>query len=137
MLHDIGKIAIPNAILNKPGRLDAREWAIMQTHTVEGQRMLNRIGGLLGRIGLIVRASHERWDGGGYPDGLAGEDIPMAARIVCASDAFNAMTTHRPYREAMTRAAAVAEMEAGAGSQFDPAVVRAVIELSHGQATRV
>jgi hypothetical protein len=83
MLHDIGKIAIPSTILNKPGRLDAREWAVMQTHTVEGQRMLNRIGGLLGRVGLIVRASHERWDGGGYPDGLAqgGDPARRADRV--------------------------------------------------------
>jgi HD-GYP domain-containing protein (c-di-GMP phosphodiesterase class II) len=130
MLHDIGKIAIPSTILNKPGRLDAREWAVMQTHTVEGQRMLNRIGGLLGQVGVIVRASHERWDGRGYPDGLRGDDIPLAARIVCACDAFNAMTTHRPYRSAMPPSAAVAELEAGAGSQFDPQIVDTVVTLA-------
>jgi HD-GYP domain-containing protein (c-di-GMP phosphodiesterase class II) len=104
----------------------------MQTHTVEGQRMLNRIGGLLGRVGLIVRASHERWDGGGYPDGLAQEAIPLAARIVCACDAFNAMTTHRPYRSAMPRAAAIAELEAEAGRQFDPHVVQTLVGVARG-----
>jgi HD-GYP domain-containing protein (c-di-GMP phosphodiesterase class II) len=132
MLHDIGKIAIPVEILNKPGRLDPREWQIMQTHTIEGQRMLNRIGGLLGRVGLIVRASHERWDGTGYPDGLAGEDIPLAARIVCACDAYNAMTTRRPYRAPMSPAAAVAELEACSGTQFDPQLVRGLAALVRG-----
>ena len=84
LLHDVGKVAIPNEIINKPGPLDDAEWATMKTHTVEGQRMLERVGGLLARVGLVVRASHERFDGGGYPDGLAGEDIPLAARIVSA-----------------------------------------------------
>ncbi len=133
MLHDIGKIAIPSDILNKPGRLDADEWRVMQTHTVEGQRMLNRIGGLLGRVGLIVRASHERWDGTGYPDGLQGDDIPFAARVVCACDAFNAMTTNRPYREAMSPGEAVAELERCAGTQFDPRVVPAVVAVARGE----
>jgi HD-GYP domain-containing protein (c-di-GMP phosphodiesterase class II) len=132
MLHDIGKIAIPTEILNKPGRLDPDEWQVMQTHTVEGQRMLNRIGGLLGRVGLIVRASHERWDGRGYPDGLEAEAIPYAARIVCACDAFNAMTTHRPYREAMSPAAAAAELERCSGTQFDPRIVRVVTSVARG-----
>ncbi len=107
MLHDIGKISIPDAIINKPGPLDDAEWALMKTHTVEGQRMLDRVGGLLGSVGLVVRASHERFDGGGYPDGLAGEAIPLASRIVSACDAFNAMTTTRSYRKAMPVAAAV------------------------------
>ena len=132
MLHDIGKIAIPTEILNKPGRLDPDEWQVMQTHTVEGQRMLDRIGGLLGRVGYIVRASHERWDGRGYPDGLEAEAIPYAARIICACDAFNAMTTHRPYREAMSPAAAVAELERCSGTQFDPRIVRVVVSVAHG-----
>ena len=101
MLHDIGKIHIPDAIINKPGKLDADEWALMKTHTIEGQRMLDRVGGLLASVGLVVRASHERCDGGGYPDGLAGEAIPLASRIVAACDAFNAMTTTRSYRKAM------------------------------------
>ena len=99
LLHDVGKIAIPNEIINKPGPLDDREWAMMQDPHVEGQRMLERVGGLLGEVGAVVRASHERYDGGGYPDGLAGEAIPLASRIVSACDAFNAMTTDRSYRD--------------------------------------
>ena len=108
LLHDVGKVAIPNEIINKPGPLDDDEWAIMKTHTVEGQRMLERVGGLLARVGVVVRASHERYDGGGYPDGLAGEAIPLAARIVSACDAYNAMTTDRSYRKALSLEVAVA-----------------------------
>ena len=132
MLHDIGKIHIPNAIINKPGALDEGEWALMKTHTIEGQRMLDRVGGLLGSVGVVVRGSHERYDGGGYPDGLAGEAIPLASRIVCACDAFNAMTTTRSYREAMPVAAAVAELHRCSGTQFDPDVVRALSRWSTG-----
>ena len=101
LLHDIGKIAIPDAIINKPGQLDDEEWALMKTHTIVGQQMLDRVGGLLGSVGLVVRASHERFDGRGYPDGLIGCEIPLAARIIIACDSFNAMTTTRPYRPAM------------------------------------
>ena len=126
LLHDVGKIHIPNAIINKPGPLDEAEWAVMKTHTVEGQRMLERVGGVLARVGVVVRASHERWDGGGYPDGLAGEEIPLAARIVSACDAYNAMTTDRSYRRALPVADAIAELERCAGTQFDPRVVEAV-----------
>src|SRR3712207_1777442 len=86
LLHDIGKIAVPDEIINKPGPLDDAEWAIMKTHTVEGERMLAQVGGLLADVGVVVRASHERWDGGGYPDGLVGEAIPVAARIVSRSE---------------------------------------------------
>ena len=102
----------------------------MKTHTVEGQRMLERVGGLLARVGLVVRASHERYDGGGYPDGLAGEDIPLAARIVSACDAYNAMTTDRSYRKALTAGVAVAELRANSGTQFDPKVVEALVASS-------
>ena len=130
LLHDVGKVAIPNEIINKPGPLDDEEWAIMKTHTVEGQRMLERVGGLLARVGLVVRASHERYDGGGYPDGLAGEDIPLAARIVSACDAFNAMTTDRSYRKALSLEVAVAELRNNAGTQFDPDVVDALVEVA-------
>jgi putative nucleotidyltransferase with HDIG domain len=129
LLHDVGKIHIPNAIINKPGPLDDAEWAIMKTHTVEGQKMLERVGGALARVGTVVRASHERWDGGGYPDGLAGEEIPLAARIVSACDAYNAMTTDRSYRRALPVADAVAELERCAGTQFDPDVVAALIAV--------
>jgi putative nucleotidyltransferase with HDIG domain len=134
LLHDIGKIAVPDEIINKPGPLDEDEWAIMRTHTVEGQRMLDSVGGLLSSVGVVVRASHERWDGGGYPDGLTGEEIPRAARIVATCDAFNAMTTDRSYRRALPLAVAIGELRINAGSQFDPAVVEAlisVVELAH------
>ena len=129
LLHDVGKVAIPNEIINKPGPLDDEEWAIMKTHTVEGQRMLERVGGLLARVGVVVRASHERYDGGGYPDGLAGEAIPLAARIVSACDAYNAMTTDRSYRKALSLEVAVAELRKNAGTQFDPDVVDALVAV--------
>jgi HD-GYP domain-containing protein (c-di-GMP phosphodiesterase class II) len=129
LLHDIGKIAVPDEIINKPGPLDAAEWAIMKTHTVEGERMLQQVGGLLADVGVVVRASHERWDGGGYPDGLAGERIPMAARIVSACDAYNAMTTDRSYRKSLGLEVAVKELRANAGTQFDPAVVDALVAI--------
>ena len=137
LLHDVGKIHIPNAIINKPGPLDDEEWAVMKTHTVEGQRMLERVGGVLARVGAVVRASHERWDGGGYPDGLSGEAIPLAARIVSACDAYNAMTTDRSYRRALPVADAVAELERCAGSQFDPAVIEALIAVAVDSAGQV
>ncbi|HEX5853122.1 MAG TPA: HD-GYP domain-containing protein, partial [Solirubrobacteraceae bacterium] len=127
LLHDIGKIAVPKAIVNKPGKLDPHEWEIIKTHTVEGQRMLERVGGFMGNVGRIVRSHHERWDGGGYPDGLSRENIPLAARIVSCCDAFNAMTTTRPYREAMPTSAALEELIAHAGAQFDPLVVDALV----------
>jgi putative nucleotidyltransferase with HDIG domain len=129
LLHDIGKIHIPDAIINKPGKLDEDEWAIMKTHTVEGQKMLDQVGGLLGSVGLVVRASHERYDGGGYPDGLAGEAIPLPARNVSACDAFNAMTTTRSYRKAMAVSVAVQELRDNAGTQFDPRVVEALLAV--------
>jgi HD-GYP domain-containing protein (c-di-GMP phosphodiesterase class II) len=129
LLHDIGKIAIPDEIINKPGPLDDAEWVIMKTHTIEGQRMLDQVGGLLGDVGIVVRASHERWDGGGYPDGLAGDAIPLASRIVSACDAYNAMTTDRSYRKAMPVAVAARELRSNAGTQFDPAVVDALLAV--------
>jgi len=129
LLHDVGKIAIPKSIINKPGKLDDDEWAVMKTHTIEGQRMLERVGGLLGRIGVVVRASHERWDGGGYPDGLAGEAIPLAARIVSACDAWNAMQTDRSYRKALPFEVALDELHRNAGTQFDPRVVAALVAV--------
>jgi putative nucleotidyltransferase with HDIG domain len=129
LLHDIGKIHIPDAIINKAGPLDDDEWAIMKTHTVEGQRMLDRVGGLLSSVGLVVRASHERYDGRGYPDGLAGAAIPLAARIVAVCDSFNAMTTTRSYRKAMPVSEAVAEVRRCAGTQFDPAVADALLAV--------
>jgi HD-GYP domain-containing protein (c-di-GMP phosphodiesterase class II) len=129
LLHDVGKIAIPKSIINKPGPLDDDEWALIRTHTVEGQRLLDRVGGLMHDVGVVVRASHERWDGGGYPDGLAGEAIPIEARIVACCDSFNAMTTTRSYRKAMPVEAALEECRACAGTQFDPAVVDALMRV--------
>jgi len=129
LLHDVGKIAVPKEIINKRGKLDEREWAIIKTHTIEGQRMLERIGGLMLEIGRIVRASHERWDGTGYPDGLHGEHIPLEARIIATCDAFNAMTTTRSYRAAMDESIACEELRRCAGTQFDPTVVQALLSL--------
>ncbi|MEA2429499.1 MAG: hypothetical protein QOF37_3127, partial [Thermoleophilaceae bacterium] len=127
LLHDVGKIAIPKSIINKPGSLDDSEWALMKTHTVEGQRMLEQVGGLMGEVGRVVRASHERWDGHGYPDGLMGEEIPLEARIVCCADAFSAMTTDRPYSAARPVADALDELRRCAGTQFDPQVVATLV----------
>jgi HD domain len=129
LLHDVGKIAIPKEILNKPAALTDSEFEVMKTHTIEGQFMLDRVGGLLARVGEIVRSCHERWDGTGYPDQLRGEEIPLESRIVFAADAYNAMTTNRPYRNAMTQEEALEELRAGAGTQFDPVVVDALCDL--------
>jgi HD-GYP domain-containing protein (c-di-GMP phosphodiesterase class II) len=129
LLHDVGKVRIPKEIINKPGPLTDEERAIMNMHTIEGERMLEKVGGLLGEVGALVRSCHERWDGEGYPDGLAGEEIPLIARIVSCCDAFNAMTTDRPYRMAMPLDDALAELERNAGGQFDPAVVAALVAV--------
>jgi HD-GYP domain-containing protein (c-di-GMP phosphodiesterase class II) len=125
-LHDIGKLRVSSDIINKPGRLTDAEWEIIRRHPEDGQAMLERIGGTMAEVGRIVRAHHERVDGGGYPDGLRGEDIPLAARIVCACDAYSAMTTTRAYRAAMPEADALAELRRCAGAQFDPGVVDAL-----------
>jgi HD-GYP domain-containing protein (c-di-GMP phosphodiesterase class II) len=137
MLHDIGKISIPKEILNKPTALSESEFEVIKNHTIEGQFILDRVGGLLGRVGEIVRSCHERWDGGGYPDGLVGEQIPLAARIVFACDAFNAMTTDRPYRSAMPFEEGLAELRENAGTQFDPAVVDALVDVVEQGSPRV
>ncbi len=134
LLHDIGKLRIPNAIIQKPGPLTPAERALIETHTLEGERILGQIGGFLSHIGRMVRSCHERWDGGGYPDGLTGERIPVAARIVSCCDAFDAMTSDRPYRRARSTQFALGELAAGAGSQFDPAVVAAVAAIVAGGA---
>ncbi len=124
-LHDIGKLAIPDAVLLNPGSLTEEEWTFVRQHTLIGQRMLAGLPGLR-RIGEIVRSTHERWDGAGYVDGLAGEDIPRESRIIAVCDAYMAMTTERAYRRAVAPVAALAELERCAGTQFDPAVVHAV-----------
>ena len=126
LLHDIGKIAIPAEILTKPSKLTEEEFELIKQHTVIGARMLERIP-FFEHVHPLVRSAHERWDGGGYPGGLAGEDTPLGARIICACDAFHAMTSDRPYRRAMPLADALDELKRGAGSQFDPLVVDALV----------
>jgi HD-GYP domain-containing protein (c-di-GMP phosphodiesterase class II) len=132
LLHDVGKVRVPKAIINKPGPLTDEERAVMQRHTIEGERLLLRVGGLLGEIGRVVRSCHERHDGTGYPDGLAGDAIPLLARIVACCDAYNAMTSDRSYRKALPQETAVAELRAGSGTQFDPVVVEALIRSLGG-----
>ena len=129
LLHDVGKIAVPKEIINKPGPLDDAEWTVMRQHTIAGQQMLNKVGGSMTDVGTIVRSSHEHWDGNGYPDGIAGAAVPLAARIVAVADAFSAITTTRAYRKAQTPEAAVKELRACAGTQFDPAVVEALVAV--------
>lgn len=126
LLHDIGKLRVPNSIINKPSGLSDAEWAVMRQHPIHGQEMLDRVGGALTDAGLVVRAHHERWDGTGYPDGLKGDEIPIAARIITACDSLSAMTTDRSYSKARTYEQAIEELERCSGSQFDPAVVRAI-----------
>jgi two-component system cell cycle response regulator len=121
-LHDVGKLAIPDTVLQKPGPLDVEEWAFIKEHTVIGERILAAAPPWR-RVAAIVRATHERWDGAGYPDGLAGTAIPLAARIVAVCDAFSAMTSRRPYRVEVTREAGLEELRRCAGTQFDPEVV--------------
>jgi HD-GYP domain-containing protein (c-di-GMP phosphodiesterase class II) len=133
LLHDVGKVRVPNEIINKPGKLTDEERKIIERHTIDGEQMLLRVGGLLGDIGRIVRACHERWDGTGYPDGLAGEEIPIIARIVCCCDAFNAMMSDRSYRKALPLEVAIEELERTRGTQFDPAVVDALVEIQRRQ----
>ena len=123
-LHDLGKIAVPDAILDKPGPLDPVEWSFMRRHPLIGERILLAAPALR-PVARLVRSSHERWDGGGYPDGLRGDEIPLGARIVSVCDAFDAMTTERPYREPIPEAEAIDELRRCAGTQFDPLVVEA------------
>jgi HD-GYP domain-containing protein (c-di-GMP phosphodiesterase class II) len=125
-LRDIGKVAVPDAILAKPGPLRPEEWEFVRRHPVIGERIIDGAPALH-RVGALVRSSHERWDGGGYPDRLAGGDIPLGARIVAVADAFAAMTSRRPYRPARSADEAIAELRACAGSQFDPEVVEAFV----------
>jgi diguanylate cyclase (GGDEF)-like protein len=123
-LHDVGKIAIPDAILHKPGPLDEQEWAFMKRHTIIGERFLLGVPALKDAASF-VRSSHEAWDGSGYPDALAGDAIPLGARIISVCDAYAAMTADRPYRAAMSARAAIDELRRCAGTQFDPTVVAA------------
>jgi HD-GYP domain-containing protein (c-di-GMP phosphodiesterase class II) len=121
-LHDIGKMAIPTAILDKTGPLSDDEWKFIRRHTIVGERILNAAPALAD-VARLVRSSHERYDGAGYPDALAGEDIPIGSRIIAVCDAFDAMTSDRPYRLAMAPNDALAELRRCSGTQFDPVVV--------------
>jgi hypothetical protein len=132
-LHDVGKIRVPDEVLNKPGPLDTEELAVMRCHSAWGAETLSGVAGLE-VVATIVRFHHERWDGGGYPDGLRGACIPLASRIIAVCDSFGAMTSDRPYRAGVSPAVAVAELRAGAGTQFDPAVVHAFCEAVATQA---
>ncbi len=128
LLHDIGKVGVPDAILQKPGRLTAPEWDVMREHPSIGAQIVSAIGSL-SHLAPAVRAEHERWDGAGYPDGLAGEAVPLASRICFVCDAWHAMTSDRPYRRALTPAEARAEIERHAGSQFCPTTVAALMRV--------
>jgi diguanylate cyclase (GGDEF)-like protein/putative nucleotidyltransferase with HDIG domain len=128
LLHDIGKVGVPDAILQKPGRLTGPEWEVMREHPSIGAQIVSAIGPL-SHLAPAVRAEHERWDGAGYPDGLAGEAVPLASRICFVCDAWHAMTSDRPYRRALTTAQARAEIERHTGSQFCPTTVAALIRV--------
>jgi HD-GYP domain-containing protein (c-di-GMP phosphodiesterase class II) len=119
LLHDIGKGGIPDAILTKPGKLNAAEYEQIKKHPAEGARIIGLVKELSGLV-LAIRHHHERWDGGGYPDGLLGEQIPQMARIITIADSYDAITSARTYKDAMSGATAIREIEAGSGSQFDP-----------------
>jgi HD-GYP domain-containing protein (c-di-GMP phosphodiesterase class II) len=125
-LHDIGKVGIPDAILNKPSGLTGAEWEFIHQHTILGERILHGAPALR-PVARLVRASHERWDGSGYPDGLRGEEIPLGARIVAVCDAYEAMTANRTYRAAVSHEVACRELVRSAGTQFDPEVVDAFL----------
>jgi hypothetical protein len=135
LLHDIGKIAIPDAILSKPGKLTDEEWEVMRTHPVASEHLIREVPGL-GHLGPAVRAEHERWDGTGYPDGVAGEEIPLASRITLVCDAYHAMTSDRPYRRALAAEVARAEIEKGIGTQFCPLAGRALLDVLDAAAAR-
>jgi HD-GYP domain-containing protein (c-di-GMP phosphodiesterase class II) len=127
-LHDLGKIGVPDQILHKPGPLDEAEWSIMREHPVWGARALEAIPEFR-QAALAVRHHHERWDGTGYPDGLAGEAIPIGARVIAVCDAYEAMTSHRPYRPALAEPLARERIVAGTGTQFDPAATWGLLDV--------
>jgi putative nucleotidyltransferase with HDIG domain len=131
LLHDIGKIGVPEAILNKPGPLDPEEWEAMRAHPLIGVQIVSRMR-FLGDAVDVIRSHHERWDGRGYPSGLRAGAIPIGARIFSVCDAFDAMTSDRPYRRALPLEHALQQIRTGAGSQFDPAVVEAFLSIAPG-----
>jgi HD-GYP domain-containing protein (c-di-GMP phosphodiesterase class II) len=135
-LHDVGKIAIPDRVLAKPGTLDEAESALMQRHTLIGEQMVRRIPGLV-EAAAAVRHHHEKYDGSGYPDGLAGRQIPLEARIIAAVDAFSAIANERVYGQGRSREDAIDEMRRCAGSQFDPDVVRALVTCLEDEQARL
>jgi HD-GYP domain-containing protein (c-di-GMP phosphodiesterase class II) len=128
LLHDIGKVGVIDSILNKPGPLDEDEWAAMQEHSKIGQRIVSSIESLA-HLAPLIRSGHERWDGTGYPDGLSGEEIPLASRIIFACDSFHAMISDRPYRAALSVREALDELERSSGTQFYPGACRALCEI--------
>ena len=134
LLHDVGKIGIPDHVLHNPDPLSREEWAVMRQHPVIGERILEPLPGL-SAVARAVRHEHERWDGTGYPDGLAGEEIPLAARVVLACDAYHALVSDRPYRSALPRDEALAELVRCAGTQFDPDVIEALVASIRGAGT--
>jgi HD-GYP domain-containing protein (c-di-GMP phosphodiesterase class II) len=129
LLRDVGKSRVPEDIINKSGPLTPEERTLLEQHTLTGHAMLERLGGLLGEVGPVVRSSHERYDGRGYPDGLAGGAIPIESRIIACCDAFNAMTTDRPYRAALEVEEALCRLRKHRGTQFDPDVVDALVAV--------
>jgi HD-GYP domain-containing protein (c-di-GMP phosphodiesterase class II) len=128
LLHDVGKIGVPDAILLKPGKLTDAEWEVMRRHTVIGHQMIGRIKFLRGAADIVLH-HHERWAGGGYPTGISGEEIPLGARIFSIIDTFDAMTSKRPYKEALPIATARAEILRCAGTQFDPSLVKEFLQI--------
>jgi HD-GYP domain-containing protein (c-di-GMP phosphodiesterase class II) len=133
-LHDLGKLAVPQDILDKPGPLSAAEWEIVRRHPAAGEEIVRGIPALA-HIGPLLRTVHEHWDGRGYPDGLRGEQIPLAARIVMVCDAYEAMISHRPYDPSRSPEAAAEELRGGAGTQFDPRVVAAFLQVLRERGT--
>lgn len=128
LLHDFGKMVVPASILNKPARLSESEWRIVRRHPQIGADLLSHLGESR-RVCEVVAAHHERWDGRGYPAGLAEQDIPIGARLIAVADAYDAMTSERPYREALSHEGAIERLELGSGNQFDPEVVEAVVAV--------
>jgi putative nucleotidyltransferase with HDIG domain len=128
LLHDVGKIGVPDSILLKPGKLTDAEWQVMRRHTIIGYQMLSKIKFLRGASDIVLH-HHERWDGGGYPNGVSGEEIPLGARIFSIIDTYDAMTSKRPYKEALPIATARAEIERCAGTQFDPRIVKEFLRI--------
>ena len=132
MIHDVGKFAVPDKVLLKPGNLTKKEYEIMKLHPEHAREMLNGIPFLQGAID-IPYCHHEHWDGSGYPRGLKGEEIPIAARIFAVADVWDAVTTDRPYRKAMSRDEAIDVIREGSGTHFDPAVVDLFLEFLEEQ----